>query len=394
MGNDFIKQNLNYKKIIRIIYNAVFLFIFMHFLSSNLNIIIFKRCISYIEYQLKYCKIESYLNLCSKKFQNKKNIHIKKNNPKISVISPLFNRERYLKRFLNSIRYQNFGDIEIILIDDYSTDNTVKLIKELIKYDKRIILLKNQKTKGTFISRNIGTLYSKGKYLILPDPDDIISKNILLISYKYAEKYFYEMIKFNLYIGYKQLHFENYSKNKGNSEIYQPELKMHLFYGNNELQVIDSNLTNKFIKRELYLRALNIMKNYYLNKYIIYMEDAMINFILYRTSKSLYFMKNIGYYYIKHSQSITNNELNISLLRIKFGFIYLKLLLEYSKNIKYEKDIINIIFNKLIKKIKIQKLFKYKNIDYNFYNNIINIFLNCKFISTENKKIVEDLKKI
>lgn len=355
MGNDFIKQNLNYKKIIRIIYNAVFLFIFMHFLSSNLNIIIFKRCISYIEYQLKYCKIESYLNLCSKKFQNKKNIHIKKNNPKISVISPLFNRERYLKRFLNSIRYQNFGDIEIILIDDYSTDNTVKLIKELIKYDKRIILLKNQKTKGTFISRNIGTLYSKGKYLILPDPDDIISKNILLISYKYAEKYFYEMIKFNLYIGYKQLHFENYSKNKGNSEIYQPELKMHLFYGNNELQVIDSNLTNKFIKRELYLRALNIMKNYYLNKYIIYMEDAMINFILYRTSKSLYFMKNIGYYYIKHSQSITNNELNISLLRIKFGFIYLKLLLEYSKNIKYEKDIINIIFNKLIKKIKIQK---------------------------------------
>lgn len=115
----------------------------------------------------------------------------------------------------------------------------------------------------------------------------------------------------------------------------------------------------------------------------------MMNYILHKTSKSLYFIKIIGYYYIKHSQSITNN---ISSLRIKFCFIYLKLLLEYSKNVKYEKDIINIIFNRLNKKFKVQKLFTFHNLDLNFYDNIIKIFLNSKFISFENKKIFQEIK--
>ena len=186
-------------------------------------------------------------------------IYLYLKNRKIYIFSQNINRERYIIRFLNSIRCQKFKDIEIILIDDHSTDNSVKIIKELIKIDKRIYLLKNRNKKGTFICRNIGSLFSKGKYLILPDPDDILSRNILYICYKFAEKYFYEMIKFHLYLGNKMIHFEKYSKTHSNIEINQPELSMHTFYGNNELEIIDSNVSNKFIKKELYLRALNII---------------------------------------------------------------------------------------------------------------------------------------
>ena len=276
-----------------------------YFLSSKKNILLLKGFVSDIEYQLKYCKIENYLKICdNNKFKNDEKVYKKVKNPKVSILSPIFNRERFIIRLLNSIRYQKFEDIEIIFIDDYSTDNSVNELKKLMKSDNRIILLKNLKTKGTLISRNIGGLYAKGKYLILPDPDDIFSKDILRICYKVSEKYNYEMIKFNMYLGNKELHYEKYSHDKANTEIYQPDLSMYCFYGGDELRVIDSNLTNKFIKKEIFLRALNIINRFYLNEYMISMEDSMINFILHKTAKSLYFIKIIGYNYIKHSQSI------------------------------------------------------------------------------------------
>ena len=131
------------------------------------------------------------------------------NEPTISIISPLFNSERYIIRFIGNIQYQNFNNIEIILIDDNSKDNSKKIIKNYQKEDERIILLKNLKNKGTFISRNLGVLFSKGKYIIIPDPDDILSKNILQICYKNAEKYKFEIIRFNRYIGNNRVVFNN-----------------------------------------------------------------------------------------------------------------------------------------------------------------------------------------
>ena len=98
---------------------------------------------------------------------------------------------------MRSIQYQKFNDLEIILVDDCSSDNSIEKIKIFKKKDERIILIKNKKNKGTFISRNLGALYAKGKYIIIPDPDDIISENILLLCYNYAEKYKYELIRFN-----------------------------------------------------------------------------------------------------------------------------------------------------------------------------------------------------
>jgi glycosyltransferase involved in cell wall biosynthesis len=99
------------------------------------------------------------------------------------------------------VQSQSFKDIEIILVDDNSKDNSIKLIKKYKKKDKRIILLKNKKNRGTFVARNLGVLKSKAKYIIIPDPDDIISKDIIRICYKYGEKYHYDIIRFNIYLG-------------------------------------------------------------------------------------------------------------------------------------------------------------------------------------------------
>ena len=68
------------------------------------------------------------------------------------------------------------------MIDDCSEDNSVKVIEEYQRKDERIILIKNKRNKGTLISRNLGALNSRGEYLIFPNPDDIISKNIIIFA--------------------------------------------------------------------------------------------------------------------------------------------------------------------------------------------------------------------
>ena len=104
--------------------------------------------------------IELYLKLCSAPFSKGFKSFNKSKFPKVSIISPIYNRGKYLSRFLKSIYYQNFSDIEIILIDDFSSDDSVNLIKKFQDIDKRIILIENHKNYGTFISRNIGILIS------------------------------------------------------------------------------------------------------------------------------------------------------------------------------------------------------------------------------------------
>ena len=65
----------------------------------------------------------------------------KRTNPQISIISPIYNREKFLLRFLKSIYYQNYNNIEIIMVDDHSIDNSVKFSEKYQKLDKRIILV-------------------------------------------------------------------------------------------------------------------------------------------------------------------------------------------------------------------------------------------------------------
>ena len=270
---------------IRYIIKSILLIEFLFFTNFIFYI---KLCFLYLVEEIEFKKIEYYLTICNEKKQKKK-IFDKYTKPIISIISPIFNREKYISRFIKSIQNQNFNNIELILVDDNSKDNSVKTIENFEKEDERIILVKNKKNKGTLISRNLGVLYSKGKYLIIPDPDDIISKNILYICFKYAMKYNFEIIRFNTYNGNGRIVFGNLYNQLEKKLIYQPILKSYLFYGKGELTIIDNIIHNKFIRRDAYIRTLNILNNFYLNMYMIYSEDVLMNFALYLTAKSFFF---------------------------------------------------------------------------------------------------------
>lgn len=92
--------------------------------------------------------------------------------PKISIIVPVYNVEKYIGKCLESLINQTFRDIEIICVDDASTDNSVAIIRDFIKKDKRIKLILKKSNSGQSDSRNIGLKKSVAPYVMFCDSDD------------------------------------------------------------------------------------------------------------------------------------------------------------------------------------------------------------------------------
>jgi glycosyltransferase involved in cell wall biosynthesis len=313
-------------------------------------------------------------------------------NPKISIISAAYNRGPYILRFLRSIQNQLLDEIEIIFIDDYSTDNTIKIIEKCQKEDNRIILIKHNINKGTLISRNDGAIISRGEYLIFPDPDDILSNDILKYCYNKANKENYDMIRFNLYGG-KEMGVLNFGEIK-TQKVYQPELSYYIFYNKGYLKQTDYSISNKFIKRNIFIKALNSINNYYLNQNMIVYEDGLINFKLYKFAKSLYYSKKIGYFYLKNNHSITNNFKRDIERTIKNCYLYLKFIFENTKNNQYEKNIASTIYKNVHLEISNISHFEKLTKEYNFYYNVINLYLYNDFIPTLIKEELKNITKL
>ena len=117
---------------------------------------------------------------------------------KISVIIPIYNVEPYLKRCLDSVVNQTLSDIEIILINDCSTDNSLEIAQSYTQKDKRIILIDLPINQGAAAARNKGLEVASGEYLGFVDPDDAIDLNFYEELYKKAKETDADIIKGNL----------------------------------------------------------------------------------------------------------------------------------------------------------------------------------------------------
>ena len=378
------------------------IFIIIIILFEMLSLIYNPNKINFEKKELKkeILKAEQYYKICQNEIILKKNRNKKfkeNENPKISIISTIYNKERYILRFLRSIQNQSYENIEIILIDDFSEDNSIKRIENIKKEDERIILLKNKKNKGTLISRNLGIFLSKGKYVIIPDSDDILLKDLVIQCLNLAEENSYNIIRFQTLLD----NFEIFKKNKINylltKTIYQPKLSSFMFYGSNHLEIVDPIINNKFILRNTLIYALNYINKYYLNQNMVFYEDALLNFILCKISKSLHFTKKIGYFYFTTPNSITRihskNDININKI-LKSFFLFLRFIIENTKNTKYEKNMVNHILKKERNSIFSCNLLKKINNDFAFFKEIINLYIKNKFINFLLKRRLLFFKKI
>lgn len=115
--------------------------------------------------------------------------------PKNSVILPCYNVEPWIARCLDSLVNQTLHDIEIICVDDKSTDNTLKILKDYAKRDKRIKLIEHKINRGVATTRNDGMAKATGDYIGFVDPDDYVDLDFYEKLYARAVKTNADVIK-------------------------------------------------------------------------------------------------------------------------------------------------------------------------------------------------------
>lgn len=107
----------------------------------------------------------------------------------VSVIVPIYNTQLYLGHCLDSISRQTYKNLEIILVDDASTDESGRLCDEWVKKDVRMVCIHQKSNKGLAASRNTGVRKAKGQYVVFVDSDDEIECNMIEILYEAIEEY-------------------------------------------------------------------------------------------------------------------------------------------------------------------------------------------------------------
>lgn len=211
---------------------------------------------------------------------------------KVSIIIPIYNSEKYLKRCIDSVISQTYKNLEIILVNDGSTDNSVNICNEYVKQDSRIKLI-SKENGGLSSARNKGLEYVTGDYVFYLDSDDYLSKKCIETLVKY-------IIKYDADISIIKMMYISENTN----EEMQNDTK-------NDIMVMDSE---KAIEESLYQRKYSCCAPAKLYKTEIAKE---IEFPLGKLSEDLatchkfldkankiVYTSEIGYYYRQHGSSI------------------------------------------------------------------------------------------
>lgn len=310
-------------------------------------------------------------------------------NPKISLIIPVYNQQKYLISFYMSVYNQSLKEIEIIFINDASKDNSSTIIEEFMKKDKRIIHLRNSTKKREYYSKKKGVLHAKGEYMLITSPDDLLLNNILEKAYETIKNNNLDILQYYIIIGsYKNNRLWKNLKYKSGIISY-PKIKDY-FYNSYSPMIFD-----KLIKRELFLESMQYMTEYYNNDSFDYSDNDLAIFALSKKAKSYGFLEDVGYFYnIKNCwltvEYIYKNK-HIDKIFSKL-FNVTKYFFEESKDNRQEKLFgYKFFYNKLYK-YRNKLFYLYKNFDN--INNILDEYLNCRYFNKKEKKKIQNFKNL
>ena len=238
-------------------------------------------------------------------FDNKH--YSKSENPDVSVIITIYNQANCFHCALRSVQNQSLKNIEIIIVDDCSLDNSTEIIENFMKEDNRIIYLKHESNDGKIKSRNDGVKIAKGRYITIIDGDDSLSNEFILYNcFTIANLADLHVVEFNIAFFNKKIFkgLTNYNGIKGlnNRIIFQPELTFKFVDFREKLAVTgfaNRNIVSKLIKNDIFQKILEFIGTKYTNDFLLDYEDTIMSVSLFRIAKSYYFIKDCGYYYAK-----------------------------------------------------------------------------------------------
>lgn len=219
---------------------------------------------------------------------------------KISIIVPVYNTEKYLERCLNSILNQNFNEIEIIIINDCSPDNSLKIIKKYMSMDQRIVLINKEKNEGLSAARNSGIEIARGEYVLHIDSDDWIEQSYFKDMYEYAIENKADIVISDYYKDFDngEVIYIQDQKEYKDKEITKKEAIENIFLSKGYPAV-----WNKLIKRELYVK--NEIKH---PNGISLGEDLAVTPKLMHYAKKIVKINKAYCHYIHNLSSITKKQ--------------------------------------------------------------------------------------
>lgn len=215
--------------------------------------------------------------------------------PKVSIIIPCYNVEKYIDKCLNSVKEQSYDDYEVILIDDGSTDNTLEKCVEWKNKDERIILI-SKKNEGLGETRNLGISTANSNYITFLDADDWLSENYLSEMTKGTEGEKNDLVICDFNIVYK-----NINTNSNNISVVRlPEGKIDKLSEKYILSKARTQACGKLYKKSLFIEN-NIKEpahNY---------EDVATTPYIVAKAKNIYHVAKPLYFYLKNREgSIIN----------------------------------------------------------------------------------------
>ena len=239
----------------------------------------------------KLNKFIIYINISKQGIILYKKNFIKPKNLDVSIIISLYNSDKYINSTITSTQNQRMENIEIIIVDQDSNNNSIKYIEYAKKIDPRIIVIKNGKNMGNLYSQLIGTLYSKGKYILFLNSDDMIcTEDFIQILYKEVRKGNYNYLECNEYI----------EINSHDKTIIQKKINSKLLW----LKLIN--------KKDLYKEIVNrIGKNFFKKRKVTLHNNFILLFL--NDNQNFKKINKIGIFHYKNY----NSHININLKKLK-----------------------------------------------------------------------------
>ena len=229
--------------------------------------------------------------------------------PKVSVIIPIYNTEKYLRKCLDSVCNQTLSDIEIICVNDCSTDNSLEILEEYASKDNRIKLIDFKENKGAAVARNAGIDEAKGEYIGFVDSDDFIDLD-------FYEKLYNKAIETGADVTKSNLIFENFCNEDNKKEYHNlQEVRINKLYLNH----IPTTLIKKSFLTNNKIAFPEILKN---------AEDSVFEVMVGAKANKIEIVGSVFYHYNYNNLSLNNTEI-YSKEKIK------NLLLSFEKNIDY-----------------------------------------------------------
>ena len=250
---------------------------------------------------------------------------------KISVILPVYNSEKYIRKAIESVLNQTFSDFELIIVNDGSTDNTLDIIKSF--EDDRITII-NQSNQGPGAARNNALKIARGQYVMYLDSDDWYHERALEISYNEITKHdadmtFFQMINYN------------------NGEVYENDWF--------DLKTFDESFENRaFSPKEtpgsIFDLSVGVCQKIYSREFLnkidakfpegIFFEDMPFFYYVYLNAERISIIKKHLYYRRKHDESITHVVDEKFLDTVAAGQVLMKIFIENDWYDAYKFDLL------------------------------------------------------